>query len=66
MGISDAFCDVGLQANMADKPVGLALLGAGVFACAQYVPNFKDLSDVVTLRAVWSRSQVRFVSSELV
>ncbi|CAM6096394.1 unnamed protein product [Calypogeia fissa] len=42
---------------MVETKVGLALLGAGVFACAQYVPNFRNLSDVVTLRAVWSRSQ---------
>ncbi|KAL2631603.1 hypothetical protein R1flu_016289 [Riccia fluitans] len=38
------------------KP-GIALLGAGVFACSQYVPAFKALTHFATLRAVWSRSQ---------
>ncbi|BBN07596.1 hypothetical protein MPTK1_4g04870 [Marchantia polymorpha subsp. ruderalis] len=42
---------------MAEQKPGLALLGAGIFACSQYVPTFRAITDVATLRVVWSRSQ---------
>ncbi|KAJ7563929.1 hypothetical protein O6H91_03G130800 [Diphasiastrum complanatum] len=44
------------EVNVAALP-GLALVGAGIFARAQYIPHLRNMKDVVSLRAIWSRSQ---------
>ncbi|CAM6096393.1 unnamed protein product [Calypogeia fissa] len=42
---------------MPHKKPTLALLGAGIFVRSDYVPCLRELSDIVTLRAIWSRSK---------
>lgn len=42
---------------MADSVPGLALLGSGIFASSQYVPKLGELSDLISLKTIWSRSE---------
>ena len=43
---------------MGDSVPGLALLGAGTFALAQYVPKLGELAHLASVKVIWSRSQV--------
>jgi hypothetical protein len=43
---------------MADAVPGLALLGSGVFASTQYVPKLGELGELISLKTIWSRSEV--------
>lgn len=40
-----------------DTVPGLALLGAGQFACTTYVPKLGDLAHLASLKVIWSRSK---------
>ncbi|KAH9558534.1 hypothetical protein CY35_06G013900 [Sphagnum magellanicum] len=40
-----------------DTVPGLALLGAGQFACTTYVPKLGDLAHLASLKIIWSRSK---------
>lgn len=42
---------------------GFALLGAGIFSRNQYLPVLRDMQEVMTLKAIWSRSEVTSVVS---
>lgn len=44
--------------TMAKTAPGLALLGSGIFASSQYLPKLGELSEVISLRVIWSRSEV--------
>ena len=46
---------------MADAVPGLALLGSGVFASSQYLPKLGELGELVSLRTIWSRSEVLYM-----
>ena len=46
---------------MADSVPGLALLGSGVFASSQYIPKLGELVDLISLKVIWSRSEVHLV-----
>nr|XP_024398161.1 uncharacterized protein LOC112293212 isoform X1 [Physcomitrium patens]XP_024398162.1 uncharacterized protein LOC112293212 isoform X1 [Physcomitrium patens] len=43
--------------TMAKTAPGLALLGSGIFASSQYLPKLGELSEVISLRVIWSRSE---------
>ncbi|KAH0855145.1 hypothetical protein HID58_020454 [Brassica napus] len=36
---------------------GIAILGAGIFVKTQYIPRLAEISDLVNLKAIWSRSE---------
>ncbi|CAM6048057.1 unnamed protein product [Sphagnum compactum] len=40
-----------------DTVPGLALVGAGQFACTTYVPKLGDLAHLASLKVIWSRSK---------
>lgn len=40
------------------SPPGIAILGAGIFVKTQYIPRLAEISDLVNLKAIWSRSEV--------
>jgi hypothetical protein len=48
-----------------DTVPGLALLGAGQFACTTYVPKLGDLAHLASLKVIWSRSKVRMITSKI-
>ncbi|KAK7261578.1 hypothetical protein RIF29_27892 [Crotalaria pallida] len=37
--------------------VPIAILGAGTFVKNQYIPRLSDISDLVTIKSIWSRTQ---------
>ncbi|KAL0707008.1 hypothetical protein Bca4012_073434 [Brassica carinata] len=39
------------------SPPGIAILGAGIFVKTQYIPRLAEISDLVNLKAIWSRSE---------
>lgn len=42
------------------SPPGIAILGAGIFVKTQYIPRLAEISDLVVLKAIWSRTEVTF------
>ncbi|KAL9292130.1 putative NAD(P)-binding domain superfamily [Arabidopsis thaliana] len=36
---------------------GIAILGAGIFVKTQYIPRLAEISDLVDLKAIWSRTE---------
>lgn len=42
---------------MAEAPQ-IAILGAGTFVKTQYIPRLAEISNVVSLKAMWSRTEV--------
>ncbi|KAL0899525.1 hypothetical protein Bca101_083486 [Brassica carinata] len=40
-----------------ESPPGIAILGAGIFVKTQYIPRLAEISDLVNLKAIWSRSE---------
>uniref|UniRef100_A0A0A9DTY0 Uncharacterized protein n=1 Tax=Arundo donax TaxID=35708 RepID=A0A0A9DTY0_ARUDO len=49
------------MAGDGDARVGLpriAVVGAGIFARTQYIPRLREISHLVVLKAIWSRTQV--------
>lgn len=40
------------------SPPGIAILGAGIFVKTQYIPRLAEISDLLILKAIWSRSEV--------
>jgi len=48
-----------------DTVPGLALLGAGQFACTTYVPKLGDLAHLASLKIIWSRSKVCMITSKI-
>lgn len=43
---------------MANLSPGIAILGAGIFVKTQYIPRLAEISDLVVLKAIWSRTEV--------
>lgn len=43
---------------MAAKPLQIAILGAGIFVRTQYIPRLSEISDLVLVKAIWSRTEV--------
>lgn len=39
------------------KPPQIAIVGAGMFVRNQYIPRLSEISDLVSLKAIWSRSE---------
>ncbi|CAH2053190.1 unnamed protein product [Thlaspi arvense] len=39
------------------SPPAIAILGAGIFVKTQYIPRLAEISDLVVLKAIWSRSE---------
>ncbi|GMP88256.1 hypothetical protein CsSME_00040305 [Camellia sinensis var. sinensis] len=39
------------------KPPQIAILGAGIFVRTQYIPRLTEISDLVVLKAIWSRTE---------
>ncbi|VVA98957.1 unnamed protein product [Arabis nemorensis] len=39
------------------SPPGIAILGAGIFVKTQYIPRLAEISDLVVLKAIWSRTE---------
>jgi hypothetical protein len=48
-----------------DTVPGLALLGAGQFACTTYVPKLGDLAHLASLKVIWSRSKVCMITRKI-
>ncbi|KAI9081924.1 hypothetical protein K1719_036186 [Acacia pycnantha] len=42
---------------MAAKPLQIAILGAGTFVRTQYIPRLSEISDLVLVKAIWSRTE---------
>ncbi|KAI4334604.1 hypothetical protein L6164_019272 [Bauhinia variegata] len=42
---------------MATKPPQIAILGAGTFVRSQYIPRLSEISDLIILKAIWSRTE---------
>ncbi|KAL4591431.1 hypothetical protein LXL04_004396 [Taraxacum kok-saghyz] len=42
---------------MAQQPPQIAIIGAGIFVKSQYLPRLAEISDLVILKAIWSRSE---------
>uniref|UniRef100_A0A1J3H032 Glucose--fructose oxidoreductase n=1 Tax=Noccaea caerulescens TaxID=107243 RepID=A0A1J3H032_NOCCA len=38
-------------------PPGIAILGAGIFVKTQYIPRLAEISDLLVLKAIWSRTE---------
>lgn len=43
----------------------IAILGAGIFVKTQYIPRLAEISDLVSLKFIWSRSEVNHSSIPL-
>lgn len=39
------------------KPPQIAILGAGIFVKTQYIPRLAEISDLVSVKAIWSRTE---------
>lgn len=42
---------------MAAKPPQIAILGAGTFVRTQYIPRLSEISNLVLVKAIWSRTE---------
>ncbi|XP_074348045.1 dehydrogenase FPY6-like isoform X2 [Apium graveolens] len=42
---------------MGDEPPKIAIIGAGIFVRSQYIPRLSEISDLVVVKAIWSRSE---------
>ncbi|KAL6516258.1 hypothetical protein OROGR_019563 [Orobanche gracilis] len=42
---------------MANQPPQIAILGAGIFVRNTYIPRLAEISNLLVLRAIWSRSE---------
>ncbi|XP_024973948.1 uncharacterized protein YMR315W-like isoform X2 [Cynara cardunculus var. scolymus] len=42
---------------MAQKPPQMAIIGAGIFVKSQYIPRLAEISELVALKAIWSRTE---------
>ncbi|KAL1197376.1 hypothetical protein V5N11_011964 [Cardamine amara subsp. amara] len=42
---------------MVNPSPGIAILGAGIFVKTQYIPRLSEISDLVVLKAIWSRTE---------
>ncbi|KAK1356123.1 glucose--fructose oxidoreductase [Heracleum sosnowskyi] len=42
---------------MGDQPPKIAIIGAGIFVRSQYIPRLSEISDLVVVKAIWSRSE---------
>ncbi|KAF7805378.1 YMR315W isoform A [Senna tora] len=42
---------------MATKPPQIAILGAGTFVRTQYIPRLSEISDLVIVKSIWSRTE---------
>ncbi|XP_031400665.1 uncharacterized protein LOC116210762 isoform X2 [Punica granatum] len=42
---------------MAEKRTQIAILGAGIFVRSQYIPRLSEISDLVLVKAIWSRTE---------
>lgn len=42
---------------MATKPLQIAILGAGTFVRTQYIPRLSEISGLVLVKAIWSRTE---------
>ncbi|KAK1435186.1 hypothetical protein QVD17_00947 [Tagetes erecta] len=42
---------------MAPNPPQIAIIGAGIFVKSQYLPRLAEISELVVLKAIWSRSE---------
>lgn len=51
---------------MANPSPGIAILGAGIFVKTQYIPRLAEISDLVVLKAIWSRTEVTFRAMRLI
>lgn len=40
--------------------IEIAILGAGIFVRTQYIPRLAEISNLFTLKAIWSRTEVLF------
>lgn len=40
-----------------NQPPKIAIIGAGIFVRNQYIPRLAEISDVVVIKAIWSRSE---------
>lgn len=36
----------------------IAILGGGIFVRTQYIPRLREITDIVALKTIWSRSEV--------
>ena len=43
---------------MEKEATQIAILGAGIFVRTQYIPRLAEISELFTLKAIWSRSEV--------
>ncbi|KAF3452583.1 hypothetical protein FNV43_RR03016 [Rhamnella rubrinervis] len=56
-GVQDPnFQDLQVALKMA-KASQIAILGAGIFVRTQYIPRLAEISDLVVLKAIWSRTE---------
>jgi predicted dehydrogenase len=37
----------------------IAVIGAGIFVRTQYIPRLREIADLVVVKAIWSRSEVK-------
>ena len=42
------------------KTPEIGILGAGIFVRTQYIPRLSEISDLVSLKFIWSRSEVLY------
>ncbi|KAK6937078.1 hypothetical protein RJ641_034108 [Dillenia turbinata] len=40
-----------------EKPPQIAILGAGIFVKTQYIPRLSEISDIVRIKFIWSRTE---------
>jgi len=40
------------------KRTQIAIVGAGIFVKTQYIPRLSEISDLVSVKYIWSRSEV--------
>lgn len=45
---------------MAQQPPQIAILGAGIFVRTTYIPRLAEISNLLVLRAIWSRTEANF------
>jgi hypothetical protein len=44
--------------GMEKEATQIAIVGAGIFVRTQYIPRLAEISELFTLKAIWSRSEV--------
>ncbi|KAJ9540425.1 hypothetical protein OSB04_026931 [Centaurea solstitialis] len=42
---------------MAQKPPQIAIVGAGIFVKSQYIPRLAEITDLIALKTIWSRTE---------